>query len=42
MIDVDVRAMDGIRLKAHNLVSSVGNIRDELQKALEYSQGIRK
>lgn len=41
VIDVDVRKMEDIRLKAHNLVGSGASIREEILKALEYTKGIR-
>lgn len=41
VIDVDVRAMDEIRMRARNLVMAGAGIKEEILKAIEYLNGIR-
>lgn len=41
MIDVDVLAMDEIRVRARNLVLAGAGIKEEILKAIEYLDGIR-
>ena len=41
VIELDVSAMEEMRLKAQNLVSSGASIKSEILKALDYMKGLR-